>query len=260
MRARPSDAVLDRIITAALAEDLGQAGDLTTAAVIPKGSTACARIVARCDLVVAGISIACGVFRHLDGQVAVDTAARDGEEASTGRILATIEGDAAVILTGERTALNLLGRMCGVATTTRAAVSEIAGTGAIILDTRKTMPGLRELDKYAVAAGGGTNHRIGLYDGIMIKDTHLGVTGSVACPPAMPRRSSPPRCGRWPSSGQRWMPGPAGRSWTTWILPLSGNASPSAKAGSSWKLPEDSDPGISVPWPKPVSITSASVG
>jgi nicotinate-nucleotide pyrophosphorylase (carboxylating) len=131
--------------------------------------------------VVAGIDIACEVFRRLDSMgITVETAVRDGDEAAACQILATIRGDAAAILTGERTALNILGRMSGVATTTRSAVLEIEGTGAVILDTRKTMPGLRELDKYAVAAGGGTNHRIGLFDAVMIKDTHLGVTGSVS--------------------------------------------------------------------------------
>ncbi len=178
---RPSKAAVDRIVAAALAEDLDLAGDITTAAVIPKSSTASARIVARSDLVVAGLAVACGVFRHLDrDRLTIAAAFRDGDEATCGELLATVQGDAAAILTGERTALNILGRMSGVATGTRAAVREVEGTGAVILDTRKTMPGLRELDKYAVAAGGGTNHRLGLYDAIMIKDTHLGVTGSVS--------------------------------------------------------------------------------
>lgn len=181
MSTRPSPEAVNRILDVALAEDLDMAGDITTAAVIPKGSTATARIVARCELVVAGVDVACGVFRRLDSrQVSVDVAVQDGDEVAAGTLLATVTGDAAVILTGERAALNILGRMSGVATTTRSAVREIAGTGAVILDTRKTMPGLRELDKYAVAAGGGTNHRLGLFDAVMIKDTHLGVTGSVS--------------------------------------------------------------------------------
>lgn len=177
----PSREAVERIVADALAEDLGAAGDITTAAVIPEGSTATARIVARGALVVAGLKIACGVFSRLqpDG-IRLELHAEDGHEAAAGQVLASVSGDAAAILRGERTALNLLGRMCGVATTTRAAVREIEGTGAQILDTRKTMPGLRELDKYAVAAGGGTNHRIGLFDAVMIKDTHLGVAGSVA--------------------------------------------------------------------------------
>lgn len=172
-----------KVLEAALAEDLGAKGDITTSAVISDGSTAEARIVARQALVLAGLRIACETFHLLAARaksnIAIDLRWPEGQPAGQGDVLATITGDAAVILTGERTCLNLLGRMSGVATVTAEAVREVRGTGVKILDTRKTIPGLRLLDKYAVATGGGENHRRGLFDAVMIKDTHLGVTGSI---------------------------------------------------------------------------------
>jgi len=167
-------------VDAALAEDLGGEGDVTTAAVIPEGTRAAARIVAREPLVVAGLPVAREVFLRLDARLSVVAEARDGERAEAGRAILTIEGRAAPILEGERTALNFLMRMCGIATAARAAVTEIEGTGAVLLDTRKTAPGLRLLDKYAVAAGGASNHRMGLFDAILVKDTHLAVAGSIS--------------------------------------------------------------------------------
>jgi nicotinate-nucleotide pyrophosphorylase (carboxylating) len=178
-------------VDAALVEDLGGRGDVTTDAVIPERSRAEASIVARERLVVAGIDVAREVFLRLDPTLSVEARARDGEEAAPGRSIVGIAGAAAPILKGERTALNFLMRMCGIAGAARAAVREIEGTGAVLLDTRKTAPGLRRLDKYAVAAGGGTNHRMGLFDAVLIKDTHLAVAGSIAEAVERARRGSP---------------------------------------------------------------------
>jgi nicotinate-nucleotide pyrophosphorylase (carboxylating) len=162
-----------------LAEDLGSRGDITTDATIPEKRRARATLVAREPMVVAGLDVAHEVFRQLDPSVTFMPSAEDGERVEAGRVVATAEGSARSLLRGERTALNFLQRMSGIATATRLAVDEIAGTAATILDTRKTAPGLRALDKYAVAAGGGTNHRRGLFDAAMIKDTHLGAAGSL---------------------------------------------------------------------------------
>jgi len=170
---------LARIVAAALAEDLGERGDVTTDAVVPAGRRARATFVARQSLVVSGLPAAREVFAQLDPTLEFRALRSDGEEAAAGDPVARVEGDARPILRGERTALNFLMRMCGIATRTREAVREVAGTGAAILDTRKTAPGLRLLDKRAVADGGGTNHRMGLHDAVMIKDTHLAVAGSI---------------------------------------------------------------------------------
>ncbi len=163
----------------ALEEDLETTGDLTTETVIPAGRRARARLVAREELVVAGLPVAREVFRQLDPDLVFTEDHRDGECARSAETLAVVEGRARPILVGERTALNFMMRLCGIATATRAAVEEVAGTGAIVLDTRKTAPGLRLLDKYAVAAGGGVNHRLGLYDAAMLKDTHLAAAGPI---------------------------------------------------------------------------------
>jgi nicotinate-nucleotide pyrophosphorylase (carboxylating) len=177
-RARDTEAVR-RIVAAALEEDLGAEGDLTTAAVVPEDRTAAGHVVARTELVIAGLSVAREVFRQLDPSLIFLELSGEGERAEPGQRLATVTGRARPILEGERTALNFMMRMSGIATTTRRAVDEVAGTGARILDTRKTAPGLRVLDKLSVAIGGGENHRMGLFDAVMIKDTHLGVGGSV---------------------------------------------------------------------------------
>jgi nicotinate-nucleotide pyrophosphorylase (carboxylating) len=168
-----------RCVAAALAEDLGPGADVTTQAVVPASRRARATLVAREPMVVAGLAVAEDVFRQLDPAVVFTPHVEDGERVASGAVVATAEGPARALLQGERTALNFLQRMSGIATATRAAVLEIAGTEATILDTRKTAPGLRALDKFAVAAGGGRNHRQGLYDAAMIKDTHLGAVGSL---------------------------------------------------------------------------------
>ena len=177
--ASPDPATLASAVAAALAEDLGSAGDVTSLAVVPAGRRGHATFVAREPMVIAGLPVAREVFRQLDPTVVFTPHAADGARVASGATVATAEGPARALLEGERTVLNFLQRMSGIATATRAAVEEIRGTGATILDTRKTAPGLRKLDKYAVAAGGGSNHRAGLYDAAMVKDTHLGVAVSL---------------------------------------------------------------------------------
>ncbi len=172
-------AAASRCVAAALAEDLGTRGDVTTAAVVAPGRRGRATLVAREALVVAGLPVAAEVFRQLDPTVAFTPLAGEGEFVASDTIVAVADGPARALLQGERTALNFLQRMSGIATATRAAVAEVAGTAAVILDTRKTAPGLRALDKYAVRTGGGANHRHGLYDAAMIKDTHLGAVDSL---------------------------------------------------------------------------------
>jgi nicotinate-nucleotide pyrophosphorylase (carboxylating) len=168
-----------RSVRAALDEDLGAAGDLTSQAAVPAGRRGRASFVAREPMVVAGLPVVREVFRTLDPGVAFAPRVADGDEVPRGAIVAEATGAARSLLAGERTALNFLQRMSGIATAAREAVREIAGTGATVLDTRKTAPGLRALDKYAVAAGGATNHRAGLYDALMIKDTHVDAAGGL---------------------------------------------------------------------------------
>jgi nicotinate-nucleotide pyrophosphorylase (carboxylating) len=160
-----------------LAEDLGD-GDLTSESVVPDGTTAEAAILLKERGVVCGLDLVHAVFAELDPNVRFEMRAADGDE--TAGEVARLEGDAHALLGGERLALNVLGRLSGIATATRRYVDAVAGTGATILDTRKTTPGLRALEKYAVRCGGGTNHRLGLDDGILIKDNHLRVAGSIS--------------------------------------------------------------------------------
>lgn len=170
---------VDRAVAAALQEDLGSAGDITTDAVVPAERRACGRFVAREALVVAGLPVVRRVFEQLDPELELRELRPDGSDVTAGACIAEVRGAARPILRGERTALNFLMRMSGIAGAARAAVREIEGTAAQILDTRKTAPGLRALDKYAVATGGATNHRAGLFDAVMIKDTHLGAAPSI---------------------------------------------------------------------------------
>jgi nicotinate-nucleotide pyrophosphorylase (carboxylating) len=164
-------------LRALLAEDLGD-GDLTSEALIPAGLRCAAAIVLKEPGVVAGLSVAEGVFRELDPGLEWEPAAADGDLLDGGE-LARLSGEARAILSGERLALNVFGRLTGIATLTRRYVDAVAGTGAVILDTRKTTPGLRALEKEAVRAGGGRNHRLGLFDAILIKDNHLALAGSI---------------------------------------------------------------------------------
>ena len=166
------------LITAALKEDIGSR-DLTSSALIPKGHVAKAEIVVRGEGVIAGLQVAEWVFAQVDPKVRFQPTVKDGQKVYPDKAVAFLEGPARGILAGERTALNFLGHLSGVATLTRAFVEEVRGTSAKILDTRKTMPGLRLLEKYAVRMGGGVNHRMGLYDGLLIKDNHLRLAGGV---------------------------------------------------------------------------------
>lgn len=161
-----------------LAEDVG-GGDVTTATVVSASASGRGRIVAREACVVAGLDLAREVFAQLDARVAFSPRAADGEAVAAGSTLVELTGPAAPILTGERLALNVLQRLSGIATITRRYVDAIAGTGATVSDTRKTTPGLRLLEKYAVHAGGGRNHRIGLFDAILVKDNHIVAAGGL---------------------------------------------------------------------------------
>ncbi|MBU1228216.1 MAG: carboxylating nicotinate-nucleotide diphosphorylase [Actinobacteria bacterium] len=177
------------IVEAALREDLGRAGDQTTDAVIPADATATAAVVAREAGTIAGLGIACSAFGLLDDRVQVDILVADGTAVEAGTVVAAIRGPARAILSAERVALNLLGRLSGIATLTARITSAVEGTGAAIACTRKTTPGLRLLEKYAVRAGGGVNHRFGLDDAVLIKDNHVAVAGGVAAAVAAARRS-----------------------------------------------------------------------
>jgi nicotinate-nucleotide pyrophosphorylase (carboxylating) len=173
------DFALDEFLEATLREDLGRAGDLTTNAIVPADRRASAAIVARAACTVSGLAAAARTFVLLDPDIAVTFHAHDGDAVQANTTLATISGSARTLLTAERTALNILGRLCGVATATRRYVDAIAGTRATIVDTRKTTPGMRALEKAAVRHGGGKNHRFGLDDAILIKDNHVAIAGGV---------------------------------------------------------------------------------
>jgi nicotinate-nucleotide pyrophosphorylase (carboxylating) len=169
---------IDRIIDNALAEDI-HTGDITTLAVVLDGRTARAVLKAKEEMVLAGIDVAAAVFRRLDTGIVFTPGFADGVRLAPGDIIARISGDAALLLQGERVALNLLQRMCGIATVTARYVEAVQGTKARVVDTRKTTPGLRILEKYAVRVGGGTNHRTGLYDGVLIKENHIIAAGGL---------------------------------------------------------------------------------
>ena len=173
----------------ALAEDVGP-GDATTEGIVPAGESLSSRIVSKERGVVAGLTVARAAFQMLDQQVEFAASATDGDVVEPGRTLAEIRGSARAILTAERTALNFLGRMSGIATRTRQFVEEIRGTNARILDTRKTAPNLRASDKLAVRLGGGENHRFGLYDMILIKDNHIDFAGSITAAVSRARASN----------------------------------------------------------------------
>jgi nicotinate-nucleotide pyrophosphorylase (carboxylating) len=170
---------LDRLIDLALEEDLGP-GDVTTQALIPPELQGEAEIRAKETLVVAGLPVAARVFHKLDTELVFAAELDDGQEAAPGQILARLTGPVAAILTGERVALNFLQHLSGIATFTRRMVAQVAGSAAALVDTRKTTPGWRVLEKYAVRLGGGRNHRLGLYDGVLIKNNHLAAVGSIS--------------------------------------------------------------------------------
>jgi nicotinate-nucleotide pyrophosphorylase (carboxylating) len=177
---KPSRLVVEPIVRAALLEDLAHGSDLTTDAIVPIDLRTTARVVSRADGVIAGLDAALLAFELLEpGAVRVRTSIEDGDAVKAGGLVAQLEGPAGVLLTGERTMLNLLCRLSGIATATRALVDAVAGTRAHVVDTRKTTPGLRVLEKYAVRCGGGGNHRFGLDDAVLIKDNHLALAGSI---------------------------------------------------------------------------------
>jgi nicotinate-nucleotide pyrophosphorylase (carboxylating) len=172
---------LDAFVSATLAEDLGTpARDVTSEAVIPAAARYAATMDSRDAIVVAGLPIAAAFFRQLDPEVGIDILARDGDRIAAGADLMRLNGKARALLAAERSALNTVQHLSGIATLTRQYVDAIAGTGATLLDTRKTIPGLRVLEKYATRMGGAKNHRMGLWDAAMIKDNHVAVAGGVA--------------------------------------------------------------------------------
>ena len=176
---RLSPLLFEDSVRGALREDLGRAGDLTTDAIVSDDTTASAEIVARLGGRVAGIDLALRTFEIVDPEVVGEVLVSDGQDVEAGAVLLKVGGPARAILTAERTALNFFGHLCGVATLTRAYVEAVAGTGAKVVCTRKTTPGLRALEKHAVRCGGGANHRFGLDDAVLIKDNHLAIAGDV---------------------------------------------------------------------------------
>jgi nicotinate-nucleotide pyrophosphorylase (carboxylating) len=171
---------LDDFVTRVLAEDLGAGGDVTSAATIPAKARFTAEMNCREPIVVAGLEIAAAFFRSLDPDVAIEQFGGDGDRAGKGAVLMRLSGNARAMLAAERSALNTLQHLSGIATLTRRYVDAIEGTGAVLIDTRKTIPGLRALEKYAVRMGGARNHRMRLDDGVLIKDNHVAVCGGVA--------------------------------------------------------------------------------
>ncbi|CAN7698029.1 carboxylating nicotinate-nucleotide diphosphorylase [Mesorhizobium sp. LjRoot246] len=171
--------MLEPLVRAALLEDLGRAGDLTSDAIIPKGHRATTLLTARQAGTVAGLDLAMLAFRLIDPNVEMIVHSPDGGEVAPGHIIASVSGPARAILTAERTALNFLCHLSGIATATASIVAAVRGHGAKIVCTRKTTPGLRAVEKYAVRAGGGANHRFGLDDAILIKDNHIAIAGGI---------------------------------------------------------------------------------
>lgn len=179
----------EEIVRRELLDDLGRAGDLTTDSIVPTGVLAEGKIRNRQPACVAGIEIAASAFRILDRDVEGEILKRDGTDVEENEVLAILRGSARTLLQGERTALNLLGHLSGVATATRDMVRRISGSGCRVVCTRKTTPGLRSLDKYAVRVGGGFNHRFGLDDAVLIKENHIAVAGNISEAVTRVRRS-----------------------------------------------------------------------
>ena len=178
--ALPNDFDIDHFVNQVLSEDLGSGGDVTSRATIPEDARFAAEMNARQPIVVAGIEIAAAFFRALDANVEIGMLVSDGERVEHGTTLMRMSGNARAMLAAERPALNTLQHLSGIATLTRQYVDAISGTGAVLLDTRKTIPGLRVLEKYATRMGGAHNHRMRLDDGVLIKDNHVAVCGGVA--------------------------------------------------------------------------------
>ncbi len=185
-----SDFSLDEMILCALKEDIGS-GDITTVSTVDEGTQAEGDFIAKEPGVVCGIHIVSRVFELIDRYVRLEAHVRDGDEVKKGAVIARISGPARSILSGERVALNFLQRLSGIATRTREATLKISGTGAAIVDTRKTTPGLRAVEKYAVRVGGGKNHRFNLADGVLIKDNHIRAAGGISRAVARARALAP---------------------------------------------------------------------
>ncbi|MBR5528796.1 MAG: carboxylating nicotinate-nucleotide diphosphorylase [Clostridia bacterium] len=181
---------IDKIIELALTEDIGS-GDITTLSTIPAGTSAHGRFIAKQDTVICGIDIAKKVFCIIDPKTVFTSHFSDGDKVTCGDVIAEVSGDARAMLTAERTALNIMQRLSGVATRTAQCVDMVSGTKAKIADTRKTTPGMRALEKYAVRVGGGTNHRFNLADGVLIKDNHIAAAGSITAAVQNSRRMIP---------------------------------------------------------------------
>jgi nicotinate-nucleotide pyrophosphorylase (carboxylating) len=179
MAGLPANFDLDDFVSRVLAEDLGAGGDVTSQATIDAGAHFSAAMNAREPIIVAGLQIASAFFRKLDDGVVIEMPVRDGDQVEAGAVLMRLEGRARAMLTAERSALNTLQHLSGIATLTRRYVDAIAGTGATLLDTRKTIPGLRMAQKYAVRVGGGANQRLALWHGILIKENHIAAAGGV---------------------------------------------------------------------------------
>lgn len=182
--------LVTQIISMALNEDVGT-GDITTETTIPADKTASGRFIAKEDMIICGIEVAKLVFNTVDENISFSANFKDGDKVCKGDVIATVNGNARNVLTAERTSLNLMQRLTGIATRTHEAVKCVEGTKAKITDTRKTTPGLRVLEKYAVRAGGGTNHRFNLADGILIKDNHIAVSGGIKNAVANARKAAP---------------------------------------------------------------------
>jgi nicotinate-nucleotide pyrophosphorylase (carboxylating) len=178
------------LVRRALAEDVGS-GDVTTESTVPAGHTSCGTIKAKAPGVIAGLDVAAAVFAECDPDLAFRAEVRDGDRVEPGTVLAVVDGSTRGILTGERVALNFLQRLSGIATATASCVAALDGSRTRVLDTRKTTPGLRMLEKYAVSAGGGGNHRMGLWDMVLIKDNHIEAAGSIAQAVAGARATHP---------------------------------------------------------------------
>ena len=169
---------VDSIISLAMNEDIGT-GDITTLSTIPADKNAFGRFIAKEDMIICGIDLAKYIFAKVDTSIEFNANFKDGDKVVKGDVIATVSGNAQNVLTGERTALNFMQRLTGIASRTALAVAEVEGTSAKIADTRKTTPGMRVLEKYAVKVGGGTNHRFNLADGVLIKDNHIAVSGGI---------------------------------------------------------------------------------
>lgn len=182
--------LVTQLIAMALNEDVGT-GDITTETTIPEDKTAFGKFIAKEDMIVCGLGVAEKVFKTVDESIEFKANVKDGDFVKKTDVIATVTGNARSVLTGERTALNLLQRMTGIATRTSEAVKAVEGTNALIADTRKTTPALRVLEKYAVRMGGGTNHRFNLSDGILIKDNHIAVSGGIKNAVSNARKNAP---------------------------------------------------------------------